>query len=132
MKKTAQVISVSSDGMAELRVKRDSACGDCATCGGCDAGSITFSVKNTLDAKPGDTVSVETPSKAVIAVAALVYLLPLLLFFAGYAIGSALRFSPVLLGGIGFAASLLTVILCSKKISAKIGYHMTGYSEDHA
>lgn len=124
MKKEAQVISVSDDGTAELRVKRDSACGDCASCGGCNAGSVLVKVKNSLSAKVGDTVLIETPSKTVVAVAALVYLLPLLLFFAGYAIGTLAAVSPVLLGGIGFAGALAAVIVCSRKLSAKIGYSL--------
>lgn len=129
MKKEARVISVHEDGTAELRVKRDRACGDCASCGGCGDACISLSVKNTLNARAGDTVTVETPTAAVIATAALIYLLPLLLFFAGYAIGTLCLISPALLGGIAFGCALLLVILFGRKIGEKLSYQMCEFVE---
>lgn len=130
MRKQAQVIALHDGKIAELSVKRDSACGSCASCGGCDTGRILLRVKNTLDAKVGDDVIVETASKTVIAVAGLVYLLPLVLFFAGYALGAAVGLPPVLIGATGFAASLAVCVVFSRRASAKIGYQMIGFAKE--
>lgn len=128
MRQTARVIALHPDGTAELAVKRDTACGDCASCGGCAAGTVRVTVENSLKAAVGDTVLVETDTTKVIAIAALVYLLPLLLFFAGYAIGSALGVQPLVLGGIGFAAALLAAVIVNRKLSGNVKYRMTGFA----
>lgn len=128
MKTETRVIAISDDQKAELAVHRDTACGDCATCGGCDAGTVRVTVDNTLRAAVGDTVTIETSTGTVILIAVLVYLLPLVLFFAGYAIGAALGVQPLLLGGIGFAVSLLAAVLVNRKLTGKLKYRMTGFA----
>ncbi|MCL2081588.1 MAG: SoxR reducing system RseC family protein [Oscillospiraceae bacterium] len=50
-------------------------------------------------AKPGDTVIIESAARRILGLAALVYLLPLVLFFAGYAVSA-------LTGGLGFALGI--------------------------
>lgn len=127
MQKEARVIALHEKNTAELAVQRDTACGDCASCGGCAAGTVRVTVENTLHAAVGDVVVIETATGAVIRVAALVYLLPLVLFFAGYAIGAALGFLPLLLGGIGFTVSLLAAVLFNRRQAGKLQYRMVSY-----
>lgn len=128
MQKEARVIALRDDNKAELAVRRDTACGDCASCGGCAARTVRVTVENTLHAAVGDTVMIETSTGAVIRIAALVYLLPILLFFAGYALGAAVGVPPLLLGGIGFAVSFLAAVLVNRKLSGNLKYRMTGYA----
>lgn len=73
---------------------------------------------------------VETASQMILAIAAAVYLLPLLLFFAGYALGAVTELPSLLLGGVGFVVAIFAVVLLNRKISAKIGYHMIGFVEE--
>ena len=73
--------------MADVRIKRESACGsDCASCGGCQDKSFIVSAKNDADANEGDRVKLYLPTGKVYISAALVYLLPVLLLFAGAAL----------------------------------------------
>ena len=91
MKQTAIVKEVAGEN-AILLVKRQTMCDGChkeSGCGGCSQ-IIEISVKNTLNAAVGDTVTVETPGATVIGVAALVFLLPLFLAFAAYGVATLL------------------------------------------
>lgn len=91
MKQTAIVKEVTGD-TAILLVKRQTMCDGChkeSGCGGC-AQMLEVSVKNSLNASVGDTVTIQTPGATVIGVAALVFLLPLLLSFAAYGIAAML------------------------------------------
>lgn len=91
MKQTATVKEVVGE-TAILLVKRQTMCDGCHKESGCSGCSqvIEITVKNSLNALPGDTVTVETPGASVIGVAALVFLLPLFLAFAAYGVASLL------------------------------------------
>ncbi len=86
------------EGYAIVGVKRLSACDTCrAKCGGhCDkASTVETKVKNTLDARVGDTVVLSTDSKKVLLYAFSVFLLPIILAFIGYFTANALFESAV-------------------------------------
>lgn len=74
-----------NDGEAVLQVPRSSACGDkCGSCSGqCNKGVIQVEMKNTLDAKIGDRVEIESKSGTILGAAFLVYILPLITLFIG-------------------------------------------------
>lgn len=109
MTQVATVKRLLGDHKAELMVRRQSACGhDCASCGGCgpeSATQVTVLADNHLGAGVGDTVRVESESSRVLGMAAALYLLPLLLLFAGYFIASG----PLKLGEGG---SIAVGLLC--------------------
>jgi len=73
---------------AYIAVARSSACGhDCASCtGSCTSKTHVVRVINTLGAKPGDTVLLQSDDRAVLRAAFTVYCMPLFLFFSGYGI----------------------------------------------
>ena len=96
---------------AEIRVRRPSACGhDCKSCGGCGPDSmtqITAVAENQAGARPGDTVRVESESRAVLGLAAVLYLLPIAFLFLGYFIASGplgLGEGASVIAGLGFMA----------------------------
>ncbi|MDD6484834.1 MAG: SoxR reducing system RseC family protein [Clostridiales bacterium] len=63
---------------AEVRIKRQSACGgNCAGCGGCGGREQVVKARNKAGAKVGDTVALEMDSGKVIGAAAAVYIVPL-------------------------------------------------------
>lgn len=75
------------EGKAVLAVRRESACsGDCHKCGGCGGTEQTLylTAGNPVGAKKGDIVYFESRSDVVLKGAVLLYLLPLVLFLAGY------------------------------------------------
>ncbi len=108
------------NGMAEIEVTRRSACGhDCAKCGGCggaETQTLYVVARNRAGAQTGERVLIEGETKRVLGLAALVYLLPLALFFIGYALGSAAGF-PALGGGLLFAAGILCACVYSRRMT---------------
>ena len=90
MQQQVKVLSCSPDGTARVMLLRQSACsGDCHKCSGCGAAEQTmiFTARNPLGAKAGDLVTVESESGPVLKAAAVLYMVPLVLFIAGYLVG---------------------------------------------
>ena len=85
MRETGIVKSVEGD-LCTCSVKRKSACGEnCATCKAtCSSREHTFSARNLVGAKAGDTVIIEMGTKKVLTSAFLVYILPLIAFLLGF------------------------------------------------
>lgn len=108
MTQIATVKRLMGKKQAEVLVRRQSACGhDCASCGGCgpeSSAQVTAVADNTLGARPGDTVQVESESGQVLRMAFVLYLVPLVLFFAGYFAGTGLM---NLSEGAGLAVGIL-------------------------
>lgn len=76
-----------------ISVRRESACsGDCHKCAGCGAVAqcVQVTAENPIGARKGDRVYVESSTATVLWAAVLVYLMPIVCFFLGYAIGTAL------------------------------------------
>lgn len=71
--------------MAHVRFLRESACGgNCSSCGGCKVKPVDRWIENTLDAKIGDKVEVKSESSKILLSAFILYIIPLVMFFAGY------------------------------------------------
>ena len=69
-----------------VRVLRKTACGEvCGHCGACSR-HATATVKNNCGALPGDDVVVTMGSKPALISAFLMYILPLIMLFIGYAL----------------------------------------------
>ncbi len=73
------------DGVAKVKAMRH---GDCKNCGACPSDDATvLSVRNPLDAKPGQKVAFEMQQSGMLKAAFVVYILPLLSVFSGVALG---------------------------------------------
>ena len=78
--------------------------------------------KNPLGAKPGDRVVVASDTGSILGAAALVYLLPILLFFVGYFAVGALVASEggrIAVGGICFILALAMVVLYDRRVKRR-------------
>jgi sigma-E factor negative regulatory protein RseC len=77
-------------GRAEVEVLRGTSCGDaCGSCQVCKyASKIKVEAKNNISARVGDRVEIETNSGDIYSAAFLVYVMPLVLFFIGYAVSA--------------------------------------------
>ncbi|WP_125115285.1 SoxR reducing system RseC family protein [Agathobaculum sp. Marseille-P7918] len=113
-------------GMAEIEVTRRSACGhDCAKCGGCgglETQTLYVTARNRTDAQVGERVLIEGETGQVLGLAGLVYLVPVVLFFVGYGLGSALQKGAgvsALCGGVLFAAGIVAAMLYSREMKRK-------------
>ncbi len=80
------------NGMAEVAVERQTACGgSCSSCEGCMyEREMRTAAKNLVNAKPGQRVVIESRTSLVFNAALLVYVMPLVLFIAAYAAAAAL------------------------------------------
>ena len=110
------------DGTAQVVRIRDSACsGDCHKCSGCGAAkeAIVFRADNPIGAKQGDLVNVRSASAPVLKAAAVLYMLPLALFFAGYAAGAALGISGGLCGGLAFVLSIVLIVFYDRRLAQR-------------
>lgn len=112
MEQNVIVCRLLPDGMAEVMRIRESACsGDCHKCSGCGAAKQTmvFSAHNSIGAKPGDAVVVESDSGTVLKGAMLLYVLPLITFLVGYIVGENLWRHGILVSILGFILGLLPI-----------------------
>ncbi|MCC8120883.1 MAG: SoxR reducing system RseC family protein [Oscillospiraceae bacterium] len=108
MTQVAIVKRLLKGGQAEILVQRQSACGhSCESCGGCGPeaqAKVTAVADNRSAALPGYKVLVDRESVQGLSLAAVLYLLPVLLLFVGYFIAKAL--------GLGEGGSLGVGLVC--------------------
>ncbi|MGN1030599.1 MAG: SoxR reducing system RseC family protein [Butyricicoccaceae bacterium] len=113
MQQEGIVIKTMPGNLAEIKVKRKSACGhDCEKCGaGCAemiSAPLTAIAKNPLGAKLGDAVTFEGSSKQVLGLAMLVYVIPLVLFFVFYAVAALIGAPyPSVIACVGFVVGIV-------------------------
>jgi sigma-E factor negative regulatory protein RseC len=131
MQQTVKVIKCNEDGTAQVAYLRQSACsGDCHKCSGCGAVEQTmlFEARNSIGAKPGELVVVESQSGPVLKAAAVLYMLPLVLFIAGYLLGMQWKLGG-LIGALAFALSIGIAVAYDRLVMKKKNtvYTITGY-----
>ena len=93
MTQIATVEKLLPGGNAEISVPRKTACGhDCEECAGCGmtGAAIKARAKNDPYAQPGEKVVVESSTKKLLGVVALVYVLPVVGFLLGYYLSEGL------------------------------------------
>ena len=134
MEQLVRVREVFDDGTALVIHVRESACsGDCHKCSGCGAAKETLLLKadNPIGARRGDLVKLESASGPVLKAAAVLYMLPMLLFFLGYFAGNVLWQRGALTGCLAFAAGIVLAVLYDRKIGKndKTGYTITGFAD---
>ena len=134
MEQTVKVVKCNEDGTARVVCTRESACsGDCHKCTGCGAVAQTLylTARNPIDAKVGDTVIIHTESAPVLAAAALLYLLPLVLFLGFYTLGQMLWAQGLWLGLGGFLMSMLLAVCYDRFVlkKTKTLYTIVDYSQ---
>ena len=134
MEQLVRVKEAHSDGTATVIIVRESACsGDCHKCSGCGAAkeTILLQADNPIGAARGDLVKVESATGPVLKAAVVLYMLPLVLFFAGYAVAALLGISGGLCGGLAFALSIVLIVRYDRKLQQdKTIYTITGFAGD--
>ena len=133
LEQIVRVKKVNPDGTADVLCIRESACsGDCHKCSGCGAAkeAIIFTAQNTIGAKTGDFVNVRSETGPVLKAAAVLYMLPLVLFFAGYGLAAAMGLSGGLGGSLAFLLSVALIVLYDRRMQKKDNtiYTITGYA----
>lgn len=116
MTQNATVLALHSDGRAEISVRRMSSCGDnCASCAAhCANRDIIATAVNSAGAEVGDSVVVESSTSKVIKIAAVVYLVPIVLLIAAYAVCAALGLKEGVCIAVSIAAMLLGMLAAKR------------------
>ena len=132
MEQIVRIHAVHPDGTAKVIRIRESACsGDCHKCAGCGAQqqAVTFEAVNAIGAKPGEQVIVRTQSGPVLLGAAVLYMMPLVLFFIGYIVGSFWELG-AWTGGAAFLLGLALAWVYDRKVAKKqkTVYTIIGYA----
>ena len=136
MQQQVRVLSNNADGSAQVVCVRQSACsGDCHKCSGCGAveQAMIFTARNPIGARPGDLVNVESDTGPVLKAAAVLYMLPLVLFVAGYLIGMQWQLGG-LIGGLAFVLSVGIAVAYDRLVMKKKNteYTIVGYVSKHS
>jgi sigma-E factor negative regulatory protein RseC len=134
MEQTVRVRKLNSDGTAEVIHIRESACsGDCHKCSGCGAAKETMllTAENPIGARPGELVVIQSESAPVLAAAAVLYMMPLALFFLGFILGEAVGLGAVC-GCAAFVLGIVLVTLYDRRMAKKKKtlYTITGYAHN--
>jgi len=129
MTQIATVERILDSTYAEISVPRKSACGhDCEECAGCGVSgtSVYARAKNPIGAKPGQKVVVESDTKNMLGIVSLVYLVPVILFFAGYLttgfLSEAWRYT---IAALAFAAGIGLAIAYDRQLKKSGGLTFT-------
>jgi len=135
MEQMVRVREVYDNGTAQVICIRESACsGDCHKCSGCGAAkeAILLMAENPIGAGVGDLVNLHSETGPVLKAAVVLYMMPLVLFFAGYAIAAALNLSGALFGCLAFVLSIVLIVVYDRRMAKKDNtiYTITGYAAD--
>ena len=136
MEQVVRVKEVYDDGTALVLHIRESACsGDCHKCSGCGAAKETMLLKaeNPIGAGKGDLVVITSDTAPVMKAVGVFYVLPMLLFFAGYWLGDLLWKLGALVGGLAFAGGIAAAVVYDRKVARKEKniYTITGFAEKY-
>lgn len=119
MEQQAQVIRIVNETTAKVAVKRKSACsGDCHTCHGCPHPDeiVMVDADNLVGAQKGDDVIVRSDTGRVLRLAAMLYLMPVVLFFLGYFLMPGGEGSRLAAGGAAFVIGILICMYVSRSM----------------
>lgn len=135
MEQFVRVKETYDNGTALVIHVRESACsGDCHKCSGCGAAkeAVLFTADNPIGAGRGDLVKVESATGPVLKAAVVLYILPLVLFFLGYYLGTLPGNFGALGGCLGFVLGVVIVVLYDRMVVKKsnLGYTITAFAGD--
>lgn len=133
MEQLVRVKQTHSDGTATVVHMRQSACsGDCHKCSGCGAQAETILLKadNPIGARAGDLVKIESATGPVLKAAAMLYVVPMVLFFLGYLVGFLLWGKGALVGCLAFVLGISLAVVYDRLVARKQdnGYTITGFA----
>ena len=116
MTQDAVVTKVFGNGTAEVAVTRGTACG--SNCGNCEScafqNELKATARNTVNAVPGEKVVIESVSSRIFGAAFMLYIVPFIALFIGYAIAFSVGFTEgqcILASAAAFLIAVAVVVL---------------------
>ena len=134
MEQLVRVLKTNNDGTAQVVHVRESACsGDCHKCSGCGAvqQSVILMAQNPIHAKKGELVTVRAESGPVLLAAAVLYMLPVMLFFLGYLAGHMLWEQGGMVACLAFGLGIVGAVVYDRRVVKKkeTVYTIIGYPQ---
>ena len=121
MTQFAVIKKLTAPDRAEVEVLRGTACGDelRAAASVCHyASKIRVEARNDIGAQLGDRVEIEATTSRILGAAVLVYVVPFVLFFIGYALAAALSLGEglsMVMSFAFFAVGMVMVVLVGRR-----------------
>lgn len=116
------IVVENKDGNVKIMVQRDSGCGSCSTCGGCEIKPSYYSTFTNQDLNPGDFVFLDSDAKTVNNLSFFTYLFPVSMMILGAVLANTV-FSSVNLDKnlltLGFIVLFLAVSILVLKLFDK-------------
>lgn len=131
MTQIATVEKILDMNHAVISVPRKSACGhDCEECAGCGVSGMAVRARaeNSIGARPGQKVVVESSTKKMLWIVVLTYLIPIVLFLLGYLGGvmvsgsTAVHYTAAVAG---FVLGILIAVAYDRRLRAQGGLSFT-------
>ncbi len=120
MEQIGKVTEKINDKKVKIAIARKGACSaDCEKCGGCAHPEQIMEVEvgNEIGAKVGDQVVLRSASQKILSIAALVYLMPLLLMIGAYFLpGPAGEGFHILFSFVGLGIGIAICMAYSRKV----------------
>ena len=93
---------------------------------------MIFDAVNTIGASKGDLVVIQSETGPVMKAVGVFYVLPMVLFFLFYYLGTFLN-APGIVGGLGFALGIAIAVVYDRKVAQKDNtvHTITGYAGDY-
>lgn len=128
------VTKAMDNGLAEVMVERTTACGECANREVCQYTSeIRTYAKNTIGAREGEKVIIQSKSSEIIGAAFLLYIVPLIVLLAGYML-IARTGAPEMhciagaFGGFAVAVAIVTIYQRQRTKKKQIEFEIVRYN----
>ncbi len=123
MTQDAVVTRVFPNGLAEVAVTRGTACG--SNCGNCEScafqNELKAIAKNSVHAVQGEKVIIESVSSRIFSAAFLLYIVPFIALFIGYAVAAAnsLTEGMCILVSFGFFLVAVAIVVIYQRINKR-------------
>lgn len=123
MTQDAVVTRVFPNGLAEVAVTRGTACG--SNCGNCEScafqNELKAIAKNSVHATQGEKVVIESVSSRIFSAAFLLYIVPFIALFIGYAVAATNSLSEGLciLVSFGFFLVAVAIVVIYQRINKR-------------
>lgn len=101
------IVVENNNGNVKVMVQRDSGCGSCSTCGGCEVKPSYYSTFTNDDLNPGDFVYLDTDAKNINKVSFFTYLFPVSMMTLGAILANTI------FSNMGLDENLLTLLFIS-------------------
>lgn len=93
MKERGQIVEVTEDGLAVVKIKRSSYCSSCGACNmGAHQDEMLLTIPNRLKGEPGDLVELDLEATSILKASAIAYLIPLAALLIGVVLGYVLAY----------------------------------------